>query len=163
MSGAANDNGKLDGRHVRYPSPMHRVICPRRDERNVDSETSDGREKEKNSRCSLVYFAYPPPGVSLKNAQSSVFHEKSHNDAMDVAGVNDISDEYPPRDVFPFERYMLLHNQSINSSTPLKEQIHQQVDDKFTNDYMEAQNCYNRIRLRPFDSVIQEKWNQVQR
>lgn len=158
LSGARKESARLDARNVKYPSPMHRVICPKRDLKNKDDEGAEAGERAKNPRCSLVYFAYPPPGLSLQNAQSSVFREGCVNDNM--GNMADLSDGYPK---FPFDRFMLLHNQSIDSSTLVKDQMYQHVSDRTANDYRKSRAYYNYIRSLPFDSVIREKWDQVQR
>ena len=73
-----------------YSSPRHQVLCPIRKE-----------GVSKDSRCSLVYFAYPPLGVSLEDVQKQLSTKKS-----------------PPASKKPvhYDRYSLLHNQSAQSS-----------------------------------------------
>ena len=73
-----------------YPSPRHQVLCPIRT-----------KGSSKDSRCSLVYFAYPPLGVSLEDVQKQLSTKKS-----------------PPASKKPvhYDRYSLLHNQSAQSS-----------------------------------------------
>jgi len=73
-----------------YPSPRHRVLCPLR------KETGSSKE----SRCSLVYFAYPPLGVSLEEAAIKLNKIK-----LPHAG-----------DFLHYDRYSLLQNQSALSS-----------------------------------------------
>lgn len=54
-----------------WSSPRHRVLCPVRSSSDSDNETTttiNGKE----CRRSLVYFAYPPPGISLNDAQRKI-------------------------------------------------------------------------------------------
>lgn len=73
-----------------YPSPRHQVLCPLRKEGS-----------SKDSRCSLVYFAYPPLGVSLEDTKAKLNAEKSSQTSK--APIH-------------YERYSLLQNQSAQSS-----------------------------------------------
>ena len=111
-----------------WPSPRHRVICP----------TKQPNQSEKDQcRRSLVYFAYPPPNVSLATAQKVVepliCDDSSENTVM-------------------FQEYSLLHNQS-----------QQQNADQTNGGSSTNFETYENIRRRPFGEVIQEKWDQVQR
>ena len=71
-----------------YPSPRHQVLCPFR---------TEGKE----SRCSLVYFAYPPLDVSLEDVETKL-----------GAGKSPRAQKVPVH----YDRYSLLHNQSAQSS-----------------------------------------------
>ena len=103
-----------------YPSPRHQVLCPIRT-----------KGTSKDSRCSLVYFAYPPLGVSLEDVETKLSTGKA-----------------PRASMIPvhYDRYSLLHNQSAQSS---EAPSHREV--------------YERIRKKPFEEAIKEKWGQVQR
>ena len=74
-----------------YPSPRHRVLCPLQKE--------GGPYKE--SRCSLVYFAYPPLGLSLEEAEKKL----SQSTNLKKRGVS-----------LCYDRYSLLQNQSTQPS-----------------------------------------------
>ena len=110
-----------------WPSPRHRVICPTKQP-----------NKSESSQCrrSLVYFAYPPPNISLAAAQKVVepliCAESCESTVM-------------------FQDYSLLHDQS-------QQQADQLIGGSSTNF-----ETYEKMRRRPFGEVIQEKWEQVQR
>ena len=111
-----------------WPSPRHRVICPTRD---VNGGVN-------HCRRSLVYFSYPPPGISISDAQEQLEGLVAEpgtcgEDKMDL-----------------YEGYSLLHNQAANDSG----------DNKGSKSAFET---YQSIRGTPFDQVIRDKWNQVQR
>jgi len=112
-----------------WPSPRHRVICPTK---------QPDRSEESQCRRSLVYFAYPPPNISLAAAQRLVEPLINHDSCESTA---------------VFQDYSLLHNQS------------QQQADQLLNEGSSSTNfeTYEKMRTRPFGEVIQEKWNQVQR
>jgi isopenicillin N synthase-like dioxygenase len=63
-----------------WPSPKHRVISP----------------SESIPRASLVYFAYPPPGISLKDMEQALGSERWG----DVPAA------------IPYNKYFVLQNQS---------------------------------------------------
>eukprot|EP00978_Attheya_sp_CCMP212_P036313 scaffold163707_cov49-Attheya_sp.AAC.1 len=128
-----------------WPSPRHRVVCPIRPRTTTtsshhhDNTLEDVRE---TCRCSLVYFAYPPPGVTLGMAQDAFQQQLVWTSKMN-------KDDEPDKDgTIPFSQYSVLQNQSNVSQQQAKnaEQI-----------------MYQRIQSIPFDQVIQDKWNQVQR
>lgn len=141
-----------------WPSPRHRVNCPSLKEESGD----DGNGKR--CRRSLVYFAYPPPGVSLGDARSFVIPISSSSLLTD-GKLKDISenDELPSVEIY--DRYSLLRNQS-HRPLPLPMP---QGDDLGSADRMmfdneeDALSTHRRIRTMPFDPVIMEKWDQVQR
>ena len=90
-----------------------------------------------------------------------MFHaERLYTNMSDVVDAPHI---HPPRNTFPFDRYMLLHDQSINSSTLVDDQNHQEMPDRTTKDDRKAHDYYETMHSLPFDSVIREKWDQVQR
>ena len=112
---------------VSCPSPRHRVICP----------TRDNNGEEDYCRRSLVYFSYPPPGISISDAQEQLEGlvaepRTAGEDKVDL-----------------YESYSLLHNQANGSGDG--------------RDSKSAFETYQSIRSTPFDQVIRDKWNQVQR
>ena len=134
----STDEIKISEQTVRWPSPTHRVICPVR--RSGSSH---------HSRCSLVYFAYPPNGISLSDAIRSLSeqNESTKTECRTKDKINCTSNT-----TFPFKRYMLLNDQSVdNGNTSHMEQ----------NEI--SKNMFERILYQPIDEVIEQKWNQVQR
>mmetsp|Transcript_21009 Transcript_21009/g.23851 ORF Transcript_21009/g.23851 Transcript_21009/m.23851 type:complete len:450 (+) Transcript_21009:111-1460(+) len=124
-----------------WPSPTHRVLCPLR--------INDCDDEIENSRCSLVYFVYPPNGVSLFDAMESldILHSNDVNQVKNDLELPHILES------FPCSRYMLLKDQSI--------QI-QDLENICLHDKASA-NVLKKILNLPFDEVIEDKWNQVQR
>ena len=86
-----------------------------------------------------MYFSYPSSGLSLAEAQR-LLRDGDEDDHTHDDNNDDL----------PLEAYSLLENQEYGSNDI--------VDDN--NEYA---TTYCRIRTMPFDEVIQEKWNQVQR
>eukprot|EP00979_Chaetoceros_neogracilis_P003785 scaffold656_cov271-Chaetoceros_neogracile.AAC.95 len=115
---------------VIWPSPLHRVICPLQPDK-PDAKTAN------DTRCSLVYFAYPPKGCSLDDSQRYVRNQ------MGVGKKELNKVEFSS---FPYDRYMVLNDQSPESGTaPSKEEV------------------FHRIQKIPFHKVIEAKWQEVQR
>jgi hypothetical protein len=87
-------------KEIIWPSPLHRVLCPKQ-----GGDAKDCTEVDE-ARYSLVYFIYPPRGISLEDARSSLPQRQP--------------DIHSTRS-FPYERYMVLKDQSfgatINSMT----------------------------------------------
>lgn len=110
----------INSSSISWPSPLHRVLCPTRSDRLTKDDM----------RLSLVYFSYPKRGISIQDATQS----KKATEFL--ATSND----------FPFDRYMVLHNQSTNEKVSPS-----------------TKDTYERIKSMPFDKVIEEKWKQVQR
>ena len=77
---------------VVWPSPRHRVLSP----------------TNSVPRSSLVYFAYPPPDMSLENMEEALAAYTE-----DEASV-----------VVPYNEYFVLQNQSINGSTSVPEETY---------------------------------------
>ncbi len=119
-----------------WPSPRHRVICPTLQQQPSDQKSCNSS----NCRRSLVYFAYPPPNISLVTAQTVVQPSLAceDDDSCKISSGN-----------FP-DYYSLLHDQSQ----------HQSDDSLKQENSIEA---YENMRRRPFGQVIADKWNQVQR
>lgn len=86
-----------------YLSPRHRVLCPLQKE--------EGSYKE--SRCSLVYFAYPPPGKSIEEAEIKL---SANNNTLEKRGAS-----------LRYDRYSLLQNQSTQ---PSDKSAHKDVYDR---------------------------------
>ena len=110
-----------------WPSPRHRVVCPTKQPDQSDSS---------QCRRSLVYFAYPPPNISLAAAQK-------------VVEPIICDDSY--ESTVMFQDYSLLHDQSQQQA----DQLHGGICTNF--------ETYQHMRRRPFGEVISEKWDQVQR
>ena len=70
--------GKEEGSLPLWPSPRHRVLCPRED------STESGNDEK--GRRSLVNFAYPPPGIALNEARNVV--SPVRQEALSYCGVN---------------------------------------------------------------------------
>lgn len=83
-----------EGPLVAYPSPMHRVICP--------SSTTP--------RVSLVYFAYPPPTISLVEIENAL---ENHSMVMDSK--------------ICYDSYFLLQNQTTGSSLEDSEAVYRRI------------------------------------
>lgn len=151
------DDGVNKGVPV-WQSPRHRVNCPSLKEESGD----DGNGKR--CRRSLVYFAYPPPGVSLGDARSFVVPISSSS-LLNDGKLKDISenDEWPSVEIY--DRYSLLCNQS-HHPLPLPMP---QGDDLGSTDRMmldneeDALSTHRRIRTMSLNRVIMDKWDQVQR
>ncbi len=116
---------------ITWPSPLHRVLCPKK----THDSSEDGRF---DARHSLVYFVYPPKGISLEDAALSL--SRSHRLDLDHREENQTTDKQ-----FPYHRFMVLKNQSMGALHNSEQQV------------------YTRIAKADFDKVIEEKWNQVQR
>jgi hypothetical protein len=120
-------------RVVSWPSPKHRVVsCNQK-------------------RTSLVYFAYPPPHLSLKDIERILQNEWT---TTTMAFVDDYkcSSSSSASSSMPLEEYYLLKNQSISGITTAS-----------TTASSAAKAIYESIHARPLGDVLQEKWQQVQR
>jgi hypothetical protein len=124
-----------------WPSPRHRVICPTLQLEQSSDQRSESSSSSSNCRRSLVYFAYPPPNISLATAQAVVepLLACENDDSCKIS-----SDKFQ-------DYYSLLHDQSQHQSDDSLKQ---------ENNLTEA---YANMRRRPFGQVIADKWNQVQR
>jgi len=87
----------------KYPSPRHRVLCP--------LQKKEGSYKE--SRCSLVYFAYPPLGKSIEEAEMKL---SANDTTLEKRGAS-----------LRYDRYSLLQNQSTQ---PSDKSAHKDVYDR---------------------------------
>ncbi|KAL3827687.1 hypothetical protein ACHAXA_000560 [Cyclostephanos tholiformis] len=113
-------------------------------------------------RRSLVYFAYPPPGISLDDVRRVVTplvaprlssRPVIPHDGGDTTTSDD--DPRPPPALSHgggiYDRYSLLHDQSYRSGEVAPSSV------------TAAARVHARIRGMPFHRVIEEKWDQVQR
>ena len=126
-----------------WPSPRHRVLCPM-----IQNDDNSEASLAGECRRSLVYFAYPPPGISLDDARQAVAKIASSCPSADLGLADNDTDVYGC--------YSLLHNQS--HQTPSNEKG--LVDDTKRSS---AFQMHQSIKNISFDKVISEKWNQVQR
>ena len=101
---------------VIFPSPQHRVVSP------TDQE-----------RISLVYFSYPPPGMTLETIENSLAEN-----AILPEDINSID--------IDFSSYYILKNQTSGQGEGMTEV-----------------ETYHSIRSTPLDKVFDTKWGQVQR
>ncbi|KAL7580321.1 hypothetical protein ACA910_004356 [Epithemia clementina (nom. ined.)] len=158
---------------VDWPSPRHRVVSPTHE-----------------SRVSLVYFAYPPPHLSLAQvvqflqhhaqvAPNSVYLQSTSHSSY-CSGNKDPTT--PPqqqqqqpqqpntrRRVLPLDDYYLLQNQSS-----ARTQISDENSNNDTSDQprpapiigalvVSPKDQLDRILQLPLRDVLMDKWNQVQR
>jgi hypothetical protein len=152
-----------DDRSYYWPSPLHRVVPP----------------LAPCYRCSLVYFAYPPPNLSM-----SVIQDQLREWYDTVLHKEPVEGHQQPL-VVPFEWYYLLRDQSgpvfeaadtshtIESSHPKTPapattspcmQGNTACDDCFLVDVTgTAERRYYEITKRPLRQVLEEKWAEVQR
>jgi hypothetical protein len=130
--------------HPMWPSPRHRVVCPplRQNACGADSDSC---------RRSLVYFAYPPPGISLDAVRTVLVPLVSQFRSL----LNLPPDDDHSEPINVYDNYSLLHNQSHQP---------RQSEDVACHDVVSStKQTYHRIKGLPFDDVIFEKWHQVQR
>lgn len=120
-----NNNNKNNMTTI-FPSPQHRVLSPKYE-----------------PRVSLVYFCYPPPGITLATIETSL--QDGHCSAILPANGRCAMINYSD--------YYILKNQT------------NMIDEDNNNDYTinYEQAIYQSIRSIPLDQVIAAKWNQVQR
>ena len=119
-----------------YPSPRHRVLCPIR--------RTGGSRRLDEGRTSLVYFAYPPPGISLRDIEGALRSDGAYLGTEEMRAAS-------------CHHYSLLANQSATSEGVADDERKDETDAS------RAYRTYKRIRGIPFDHVVREKWNQVQR
>jgi hypothetical protein len=124
---------------VVWPSPCHRVVSP-----------------ITHRRLSLVYFAYPPPTVSLDDMEDAM--EKwwaTHPLARNAQSMKGDNMSHPLVNTIPWDDYFILKNQSSSID---KETLGDNLSRKKT-----AHDTYQKIARLPVRQVLQEKWQQVQR
>jgi hypothetical protein len=113
------DDNDIETAPVVWPSPKHRVLSP-----------------TTQKRASLVYFAYPPHDISIREITTNLTSWCQQQQVNSYSLI-------PPNRV-PYDEYYLLHNQSMASSVTPEQQFQAIVD-------------------RPLKDVFSEKWEQVQR
>mmetsp|Transcript_4322 Transcript_4322/g.6331 ORF Transcript_4322/g.6331 Transcript_4322/m.6331 type:complete len:420 (-) Transcript_4322:109-1368(-) len=157
-------NANVHHQNVIWPSPTHRVLCPLRiDDKTcgTGAGTSTSNHAD-NSRCSLVYFVYPPNGIKMIDSISSLHGKDTDhyqgNSKFTMQGT--MVDVGHSKQKFPFSRYMLLNNQSVASTNTCSEKEDTNI---IIDPDKAALGTFNKILHRPFHEVIEEKWNQVQR
>ena len=90
-----------------WPSPRHRVNCP-----SLKGESGDDVNGNQ-CRRSLVYFAYPPPGISLDDARRFVVPiSSSSSSLLTDRNRKDVPAKCELPSLEIYDRYSLLHNQS---------------------------------------------------
>jgi hypothetical protein len=151
---------------VIWPSPRHRVCLP---------------TAKQQRRASLVYFAYPPPELSINSISQALREWYAHTTTIPTTlkcghdgsgGGNDTTQQTSvaqstlPQTAavaaapaatshhwVPYQDYYLLKNQATAA----------QVDD-LNNKAVNAAQCqFEKIASMPLRTVLTEKWNQVQR
>ena len=125
-----------------WPSPRHCVLCPLQLGKGSSGGISSGR-------VSLVYFAYPPLGVSLADTNNAM-------DGIGIAAAPAHVDPCIPR----YGRYSLLQDQSKqthNLSGLVKSSNGKTVLEE------DSRLMFERIQTLSFEQVVREKWCQVQR
>jgi hypothetical protein len=114
-----------------WPSPLHRVISPPNEE-----------------RVSLVYFGYPPRGLSLDQIQNNILNEWKPS----LRGRRQ-----------PLDDYYLLRNQSVvvidNNNNNAGDTTNNDSNDKLA----AAEETYQNIWNIPIEDIVQYKWKQVNR
>ena len=156
LNHARRNNPLADGGEHRiiWPSPRHKVLCPIK-------LSNESNAANKSARCSLVYFVYPPMGVSLQDAEERL---ESMDTTLNQECLDSIKNEKSTileseqGITFPYERYILLMDQSSLEKLNVK-----QSHGRFLSQRECSYAKYREIRLRSFHQVIQEKWSQVQR
>ncbi len=140
-----------------WPSPRHRVLCPVRERSPGDGATGAGDD----CRRSLVYFAYPPPGVSLEDARRAVAPLALRSPSADDSRADETAADDSARF---YDRHSLLHDQSHQPSQAGENTRGSGGDDCGAQERELASfRTHEQIRGVSFDEVIFEKWNQVQR
>lgn len=134
-----------------WHSPRHRVLCPVRSCEESLLSTFENSNLSSKCRRSLVYFAYPPPGISLNDAQSVIRHITSTPASDTTRG----SSRY-----HTMKMYSVLHDQSHETIAVGVKQFNR---DEIENVEEATAISYERIRGTPFDEIIERKWGQVQR
>ena len=158
LSLATSDGEGGDGDVPVWPSPRHRVKCPTTGKGVTDSSrVADSCEE---CRRSLVYFAYPPPGVSLDDVRRVVSPLASTPSGRSPSSSTTSVVDGAKRDAAAaigtvYDTYSLLHDQSHREESSLAKER--------GGDLTSSLRTHERMRSIPFDRVISEKWNQVQR
>ena len=162
LASIQNEEGN-DDCYPMWPSPRHRVLCPTlRHENNTISGSNNSEASAKDCRRSLVYFAYPPPTISLDTVQKVVSPIISSTMSSIRSTKTTINKESTTEF---YNHYSLLHNQSKQQSSLAEEKDISSIEERRedTNEELSAFLAYQTIKNLSFDKVIKDKWNQVQR
>ena len=125
-----------------WHSPRHRVSCPIKSPN--DATTAHTSSYDNGCRRSLVYFAYPPPGIFLADAQRVIGPFSGNNLSLgSIVGM---------------DMYSVLHDQSGQTVMNINKDTIACIKSEGSSKLM-----YEEIRNVPFDQVIARKWGQVQR
>ena len=124
-----------------WPSPRHRVVSP-----------------VQETRVSLVYFAYPPPDVTLAQVVESLQQQQAQRQEQQGGSFRVMKKEPPgngdsstERRTLALEDYSLLQNQSSTRNS----NVHTTP--------LSPKDQLDRILHLPLREVLMDKWNQVQR
>lgn len=109
-----------------WPSPKHRVVSP------VHKE-----------RASLVYFGYPPRGLSMQGIQTILDNGWEH---CSTRGRR-----------LPLEEYFLLRNQSAAKADTTDDHLDSAEDES------ESSRLYQTMWNLPIQDIVRLKWEQVRR
>lgn len=140
-----------------WPSPRHRVLC-----------------STLRNRASLVYFCYPPPGLSLQDLQDGLQNYRglatttngtTPQTTSTTTTVSNPPSPPPTTFVIPYPCYSLLQNQSATSDKKMKASANHNKNATTTATAapVHPQEVYRTILTRPLHEVFAEKWQQVQR
>jgi hypothetical protein len=111
-----DDDDNFESTIPSWPSPKHRVVC-----------------STESIRTSLVYFAYPPSHISMKEIQGELVDWRRADRGMRL----------------PLEEYYLLRDQSSGLLSASSESS--------------PESTYAKIAPLSIQQAIETKWNQVQR
>ena len=169
-----------EGGYPMFPSPRHRVLSPMRrfDEDGSTSTSRGGSSSYVKDYCrrSLVYFAYPPPNVTLNAVQqvvssildpstSSPITTQTTNAEAAKCKEDDSKQQHQEGEKL-YSNYSLLHNQSQQQQQQQQSASSSDMDNNGKEDSDEENKAiatYQHIKSIPFHEVIYDKWNQVQR
>ena len=158
----ASIKGRDGSDYPMWPSPRHRVLCPTvRHENN--KTVVDNKASAEDCRRSLVYFAYPPPDISLDTVQKVISPIISNSDSSIQSTKTIVKHEESSTNGF-YNHYSLVHNQSKQSSSSAEGKDTSSIEErKEDSKELSAFQAYQTIKNLSFDKVIKDKWNQVQR
>lgn len=104
----------------------------------------DAKTNHGSVRHSLVFFAYPRPDFSFNDAMKCIKESKT-------IGITNEDMHMENKFAFPYDRFMVLKDQSV-------------VDEVSGELCLErGRLTFEKIRDRPFNDVIKNKWKEVQR
>jgi 2OG-Fe(II) oxygenase superfamily len=95
--------GHILGHPDKFPSPRHRVICPR-----------------ESKRVSLVYFAYPPPQRTLKEIE----------DDLQCVSLFKLNSVCHNPSILSYDAYFLLKNQNPGREVDDSESVYRRIREK---------------------------------